>query len=303
MAGAVGAGAEDVSAAGTDCASLDTRTRQLLEALAGGGDAVEFSGVVALQRGGDMQIMEISRRVTDGVATQRLARLTGQDAHVLGAEHPLTCVHPGHRLLTAASGTGAGVCELARHYRFRLAPGEPIAGRPAVQLRAEPLDMYRFGHVFDVDRESSLLLRASTLGADQRVLEQYQFASLHFAAQPAARSVAVEHRAAHPHPDEPPQSPGGPAWQVAWLPAGFVATDAAPPRSRRKSFTDGLATFSVFLEPLSQAIRDGEGVERQGSTVAYTRGMQLREQAVLITVLGEIPTNTARIVADSVSLR
>jgi negative regulator of sigma E activity len=31
--------------------------------------------------------------------------------------------------------------------------------------------------------------------------------------------------------------------------------------------------------------------------------MRLQQQPVLVTVLGEIPTNTARMVADSVKLR
>ena len=82
-----------------------------------------------------------------------------------------------------------------------------------------------------------------------------------------------------------------------------MPTDKAPARSRRKSFTDGLASFSVFFESLPGAIKPGEGVEREGSTVAYTRGVILDQRPVLVTVLGEIPTNTARMVADSVRLQ
>ena len=82
-----------------------------------------------------------------------------------------------------------------------------------------------------------------------------------------------------------------------------MATDSAPVESQRKSYTDGFASFSVFLEPLGVAIKPGEGVEREGSTVAYTRGVVLQQRPVLVTVVGEIPTNTARMVADSVRLR
>ena len=39
---------------------------------------------------------------------------------------------------------------------------------------------------------------------------------------------------------------------------------------------------------------------RDGSTVSYTRGMQLEGRPVLVTVIGEVPINTARMVADSV---
>jgi sigma-E factor negative regulatory protein RseB len=110
-------------------------------------------------------------------------------------------------------------------------------------------------------------------------------------------------RAAHQHPQQVQALSKGPEWDIGWIPEGFLTTDAAPLASPRKSYTDGLASFSVFLEPLSAAIKPGEGVQREGSTVAYTRGRVLQQRPMLVTVLGEIPTNTARMVADSVRLR
>ena len=73
------------------------------------------------------------------------------------------------------------------------------------------------------------------------------------------------------------------------------------PDAFRKTFTDGLAVFSVFIEELGQEIKPGEGVVRNGSTTSYTRGMRVVEQAVLVTIVGEVPINTARMVADSVN--
>lgn len=58
--------------------------------------------------------------------------------------------------------------------------------------------------------------------------------------------------------------------------------------------------FSVFLEMLSGDIRPGEGVVRTGGTTSYTRGMHLAGVPVLVTVIGEVPLNTARMVADSI---
>lgn len=284
------------------CNNLDPQVQQLLNAMSGNTSGIDYSGVVTLQRGSDMQIMQLSHRVVDGRASEELSRLTGQDAQVERSGHPTTCLHPGHKLLQAGQLVGDDFCGLGRLYRFRLTRGERIAGRQAVRMRVEPLDMYRFGYVFEIDEDTALMLKSSTLAADQRVLEQFQFASLSM--QPAeAPAAALVHQAAHPHPREAAGYRAGPDWGVAWLPEGFMATDATPANAQRKSYTDGLASFSVFLEPLSKAIKPGEGVERQGSTVAYTRGVILQSRPVLVTVLGEIPTNTARMVADSVRLR
>ncbi|GAB5414569.1 MAG: sigma factor AlgU regulator MucB [Congregibacter sp.] len=285
-----------------ECPDIDADIMQLLDAMAANSQRIEYSGVVTLQRGGDMQIMEISHRVNDGRATEQLARLTGQDALVERAGHPTNCVHPGHQLLKSGHLFNGSFCGLSSAYRFRLVPGERVAGRQAVRLRVEPRDMYRFGYVFELDTETALMLKSSTLASDQRVIEEFQFASLNMRAD-AMEAAQTQHQTGHPHPHETAHLRSGPAWEPAWLPAGFMPTDTAPHDSPRKTYTDGLASFSVFLEPLANAIKPGEGVERQGSTVAYTRGVALKRRPVLITVLGEVPTNTARMVADSVRLR
>ena len=80
-----------------------------------------------------------------------------------------------------------------------------------------------------------------------------------------------------------------------------MSTDSAAGGTARRTYTDGLAVFSVFLEELGREIRPGEGVVRSGGTTSYTRGMDLSGQPVLITVIGEVPINTARMVADSVA--
>ncbi|WP_439107803.1 MucB/RseB C-terminal domain-containing protein [Congregibacter sp.] len=284
------------------CETLDPSVTRLLQAMSSNAQQVSYSGVVTLQRGGDMQIMELSHSVENGQSTEQLSRLTGQDALVERSGHPTECMHPGHQLLRSADLFDGSFCGLASVYRFRVQPGDRIAGRKSLRLRVEPRDMYRFGHVLELDEDTALILKSSTLSADQSVLEQFQFASLDL--MPGKSPEAqIAHEASHPHPHETEHLRQGIAWDLAWLPDGFMATDSAPTASQRKSYTDGLASFSVFLEPLGAAIKPGEGVARQGSTVAYTRGVLLQRRPVLVTVLGEIPTNTARMLADSVRLR
>jgi len=286
------------------CEALPEQVAQLLTAMTRSAAQVDFSGVMTLQRGGDMQIVEISHAVQDGEESAAIVRLTGQDARVSQRAHPVECLHPGEQLrLSRRVASAGGICGLAAQYRFQVTPGERVAGRETLRLRVEPRDMYRYGHVLDLDRESALVLRASTLAADHRVLEQYQFASLQLHRAPPAPAAAVEHEAEHPHPEEPPKATFGHPWKPGWLPAGFAPTDAAPLVSLRKTYTDGMATFSVFVEPLERSLQPGEGVERQGSTGVYTRGTVLEGMPVLITVLGEVPVNTARMVADAVRLQ
>lgn len=266
---------------------------------------VAYQGVVTFQRGDDLQVMQIARSVESGQSHELLTRLTGQGVQVVRAGHPLDCTHPGQKLLQLGDQAPASGCGIAEYYRFQVGEGDRIAGRQAVRLAIQPRDMYRYGYVLELDRETGLLLRISTIGRGDQTLERFQFADLHYGAPLSPQQdVATVHPARHPHPadavDE--ESVATAAWVVSWLPRGFIPTDSAGAASARRTYTDGLAVFSVFLEQLPRALRPGEGVAREGSTTAYSRGMSLAEQPVLVTVIGEVPVNTARMVADSVRM-
>ena len=270
---------------------LDKMSRSLNE--------VSYHGVVTLQRGGDLQVMQVSHAVSGDSSSEQLTKLTGQGARVKRHDHPLHCVHPGHRLLQVGATMKSGDCGIAEHYRFRIGQGERIAGRNAVRILIVPRDMYRFGYVMDLDRETGLLLKTLMVGPGENVLESFQFASLAYGEQPVgAEEVNVVHRAQHPVPATEIEST--PGWAVRWVPSGFISTDSPQRGSGRRTYTDGLAVFSVFMEELGREIRPGEGVVRNGGTISYTRGMDLSGQPVLVTVIGEVPVNTARMVADSV---
>jgi len=265
---------------------------------------VSYHGVVTFQRGDDMQAMQISHSVSDGLASERMVELTGQGAEVVRVNHPLECIHPGHRLLRLGTELQAGHCGVAEYYRFRVTDGDLVAGRQAVRVRIEPRDMYRYGYTMELDRETGLLLKSETLGRGGKVLEKFQFASLSYSPDNAAsgEEARLVHEALHSLPaEEIPAAALATDWNVKWLPLGFTLTDLPHGASARRTYTDGLAVFSVFLEQLSQDIRPGEGVVRTGGTTSYTRGMHLAGRPVLVAVIGEVPLNTARMVADSVT--
>ncbi len=285
------------------CPGVDPAALQWLERMSRSIHQASYHGVVTLQRSNrDLQVMQVARLVDGETSSEQLIQLTGQGARVDRSGHPLDCVHPGHELLRVGSQVGAGDCGVSESYRFSVGGAERIAGRNAVRIQVEPRDMYRFGYVMSLDRDTGLLLKTETVERGGRVLEKYQFASLSYGdSLPGTTEVETFHRARHPHPAH---SSAGTSvqrdWAVSWLPRGFTPTDSPAPRSGRRTYTDGLAVFSVFLEDLEREMRPGEGTVREGGTTSYTRGMTRAGQPVLVTVIGEVPVNTARMVADSV---
>lgn len=270
---------------------LDRMSRSLHES--------SYHGVVTLQKADGWQSVQVSHVVDDDSAAESLTRLTGQGAEVVRVGHPLHCVHPGHALLRQAAGEGE--CGIAEHYRMSMAPGERIAGHHTVLVKAKPRDLFRLGYMLSLDRNTGLLLRSDTFDVDNRLLERFQFTKLSYDERmPAVSDVDVRHVASHPAPDGAPgaQAPMRP-WAVTWVPAGFAPTDNPAPVDRRRTYTDGLAVFSVFLE--SSRIEPGEGIVRDGSTLTLSRGMIVDGEAVLVTVIGELPVRAARMVSQSIA--
>ena len=282
------------------CPGADPAAMALLAAMADAPLRRSFEAAVTLRRGDTVRSMRLRHRVGPEAVSEALTFEKGREVQVLRASHPLRCEHPGQQLLRAAAAPEGG-CGLGDHYRLALTEGGRVAGRRTVGLVLQPRDLFRHGYVFEVDRETSLPLKGTIVAAGGRALEQFRFARLQAGVEGSLEaSRGRVHRAGHPHPSSPARGdPGAPPWRVGWTPAGFVATDAATSGARR-TFTDGLAAFSVFIERLPGPLPAGEGVAREGSTVSYTRALRLGSLPVLVTVLGEVPVNTARMVADAV---
>lgn len=286
----------------TACPQADPAALKWLDKMSRSSNEVNYTGVVTFQRGDNMQVMQIAHSVVEGTSSESLTQLTGQGAQVVRVDHPLQCVHPGHRLLRLGDDLQSGNCGISQYYRLSVSDGERIAGRKAVRIKVDSRDMYRYGYVMELDRETGLLLKTQTLGPGRKILERFQFAKLSYGQENSAVSEPeLVHKAAHPaHAPESTSTLPSNRWNIRWLPGGFTGTELPEADASRQTFTDGLAVFSVFLEELPKEIRPGEGVVRHGGTTSYSRGMTLAGNPVLVTVIGEVPINTARMVADSI---
>jgi sigma-E factor negative regulatory protein RseB len=91
-------------------------------------------------------------------------------------------------------------------------------------------------------------------------------------------------------------------WTLGWRPEGFQP--AATPRSgsgKAVAFSDGLASFSVFVESVAGTGMPS-GTSRIGATTVYMRQLAKGQADFLVTVVGEIPLKTALKVAESVEI-
>ncbi len=287
------------------CEAVDQEALAWLDRMSHSLRETSYQGVFTYQHGTSIQSMRIKHSVRGNVESEEVIRLSGTATRIVRTEHPLDCIHPGHRLVRVGNmyARAEGDCGISAHYRLKLGGHLRVAGREAKLLHILPRDMYRYGYQMALDIETGLLLKTQTLAQDGKVLERFQFADLQIGeVDSEGTQVDVLYEAAHPAPGATatPASASPYDWYVRWVPDGFELTAGVPVSAQDKTYTDGLALFSVFLELMPELARPGEGRARQGGTTAYTRGMAVGGKPVLITILGEVPINTARMVADSV---
>ena len=289
------------------CEVVDEKALKWLDRMSRSLRETSYEGIFTYQHGNSLQSMHISHSVAGKVESEQVTRLSGSGSRIIRTEHPLDCIHPGHKLVRigALYNEGSEECGVAEVYRLEVGGMMRVAGREAVVLNVLPRDMYRYGYQMALDTETGLLLRSQTLAQDGKILERFQFADLRIGEvrRPGTRVEVIHHASHQHHAEQSDHREERGSWEVSWVPQGFVLTEGDSLSGKDKTFTDGLAVFSVFLETMPELEAPGEGRARQGGTTAYTRGMAVDGQPVLVTVLGEVPINTARMVADSINWR
>ena len=296
---------------------------QWLDAMHAAFDQLGYDGVFMYRGGSEVAMLRIVHLNVDGVRRIRLVHLNGAPREVIRrGDHVVRMVSPNDERPRMGRSTPVGPWGRSfpprfraaeKHYRIHIDGEDRIAGRRAVHIMLCPWDEDRFGHRLWLDHDTGMLLRSELHDARGENLEEFQFASLvigegipESALEPEpgegwVHEPLIDQNAEAPAPDMPIQ------WHAGWVPDGFVLADAEVCDLRGSDdpavammWSDGLAAFHVFVE----SIPDGpvaDLVSRDGATVVVTHMVSpLRQDRHLVTVVGEVPTSTARRIARSV---
>ena len=284
-----------------------------LDAMSRSFRSLDYQGVFTYEQGQSLSSVRIAHAVVDGVEQERLVHLDGEQREFVRRGHRVDCEHAGDRLMRLdpaarfaqrAQAAVAGA-QLADHYAIEFDGTERVANHQGLRIRIVPRDPYRYGMNVVLDDASSLLLKSETTDGAGRVLERFQFVDVRIGGPVAAPELAAQTPGAHSAADHAAAAEPAPfAWTLAWLPEGFVATGresrgvpAGGPPIEIQSYTDGLAVFAVFVERTAER-PPRAGQASRGATVSY---VVPRGEEHLVTVVGEIPVETAQLIANGVN--
>lgn len=267
-----------------------------------------FQGTFVYERNGSFSTHNIWHRVQEGKVRERLLQLDGSAQEVLRIDGHTQCVSGS--LIAGLGNTPDGTSraldpqKLKNWYDLAVIGKSRVAGRQAVIVALTPKDQHRYGFELHLDKETGLPLKSLLLNDKGQLLERFQFTRLNVAVptdgdlQASAECKAVV------------QDPGKTvavkaAWHSDWLPPGFELTSSAmrkdPDTQIQVSslmYDDGLARFSVFVEPLNGANATDTRTQL-GPTAAVSRRLTTPQGEMMVTVVGEIPIGTAERIALS----
>lgn len=288
-----------------------------LERLGPALNMTSYRGVFVYARGESVHSMKIAHRYNDGVVEERLVLQDGGSGEIVRKGMNVVCVLPetGRVKLDQVIPSGpfaeaftSQLVPVSRWYRAEMKGEDRVAGYEVVSVALSAKDPYRYSHRLWLEKSTGLLVKSHVRNAEGEVLEQFQFTSLQIGEDipDSEFEIRTHGREISRTLDEPPASVSVmqrmDGWQLGWRPEGFVP--AAAPRSGKGqavAFSDGLAAFSVFVEPAGPVAMP-TGASLIGATTVYMHQVKEGDAAFLVTVVGELPPQTARQVAESVRI-
>ncbi|MBB1201933.1 sigma-E factor regulatory protein RseB [Enterobacteriaceae bacterium 89] len=193
---------------------------------------------------------------------------------------------------------------LSPYYDFISVGRTRIADRLCDVIRVVARDGTRYSYIAWLDSETKLPLRVDLLDRDGETLEQFRVVAFTVNPQVSSNMQNLATASLPPLLSVPQGDKVNFNWAPDWLPQGFVEvsgsrrtlpTIASPVESRL--YSDGLFSFSVNVNPASAG-----STEQMLRTGRRTVSTTVRDNAE-ITIVGELPPQTAKRVADSVKFK
>lgn len=257
----------------------------------------DYQGTLVMVSGTSMETLAVFHAFDAGRERMRLVTLTGPQREVIRDDKMVMCIGTGldsvgydadtaGRWNPAGQFAGAGKLE---NYRAKLGSSGRVADRDTQVVDLQPRDAWRYGYRLWLDQQTGLPLRIALIGESGQALEQMAFTDLRIGSKPDAADLRpstqqglrrVQTLSAGEQSD--------PGWRVGSPPPGFTLRGGRRlGDSVQLLYSDGLASVSVYIEPIS-ANQRGESVMRRGAVNVHS----LWQGGRRIVVIGKVPAMT-----------
>ncbi len=298
-------------------ASAQDSARRWLDEMSSALQTLDYDGTFVYLHDGRLDAMRIIHQVSDGGQRERLVSLTGSAREVLRDDKAVTCIKPDSKSVMIGKSRPRppfpvlpnDLGKASHYYNIEDVGDDRMAGYNARVIAITPKDEFRYGYRFWIEQNTRMLLKYDLSAPDGIPIEQVMFTRLGIGAdipqsalQPSLTGDGYTWHRQEDVRDSAVTASGKPGWQVRQLPNGFALTDFQQKRMREDGeaaehmvFSDGLATVSVYVEKRVHQNDSLNGLSSMGAMNAYG----LVVDGYQVTVVGEVPPATVRMIAHS----
>ncbi|MEC9341942.1 MAG: MucB/RseB C-terminal domain-containing protein [Pseudomonadota bacterium] len=283
-----------------------------LERMARAAQEVNYVGDFAYVRDGVLETMQVVHAVDEQGEHERLTTLDGPRREYLRDGGEVRCLLSDENTISVHEAAldqnfslefPRRLGRLPELYEARLGPQDRVASRVTQIVEVRPTDEYRFGFRLWADIETGLLLRASVLDSNEAVMEQFSFTRIDYPDTVPAEwwrpqdlaefSDIPDVAQADSEPREIVAEPDRAEWIIGTLPAGFsqhrhFRRQSAEGASEHLVFSDGIASVSVFVEPIANGTARFVGRSNIGIVNVQSDVVGSHQ----VTLMGEVPPVT-----------
>lgn len=292
---------------------------ELLQKATEAAQTLSYSGVFVYQHGGRMETLKVLHGVVDGQEKTRIDTLDGPPREIIRSNDEMKCYFPdSHRVrvehhprrMFFPALLMPPVQEFLGNYSVVLKGSNRVAGHDCQVIELQPRDNYRYTHRFCADEQTHLLLREATMGSFGRPIQVSEFSELAIGVPIAADQFKSSYPQAtqwrqHVIPLLANQEKAD-EWSASDAPPGFhkvVEVHRTSPKGHGPMthlvYSDGLASVSVFIEPVDGSLHL-ERIKSLRDSLSY---YSIQKEGYQITVIGEVPVDTVTQIGQSVVQR
>ena len=257
----------------------------------------DYQGTLVTVSGASIETLGVFHAFDDGRERMRLVTLTGPRREVIRDDKMVMCIGTGIESVGYDAGTSSRWNPAGRfahagklpNYRAKLGNTGRVAARDCQVVDLQPKDDWRYGYRLWLDHETGLPLRIALIGEGGRPLEQMAFTDLRTGVKPRAEDL------------RPSTSQGlrrvqtlvtgkqvDPAWRINSPPPGYTLRGGRRlGDSVQLLYSDGLASVSVYIEPVAAGLR-GQTAMRRGAVNVHSVWQDGRR----VVAIGKVPAAT-----------
>lgn len=298
---------------------------QTLQKAAVAAHALSYQGIFTYQTGQQSKSVQITHHFNGQGEFARNIVLDATPREVFSQGGDLVIYSPRNEKIVIEKRRGQNMFPavlptnldlVKENYNPRLGEVENVAGRPAQIIYLEPKDNLRYSYRLWVDSEYGLLLKSAMINGRNETMEQIGFVQVSLLNKidldwfvptiDSTKSYVMEEDAPTATSSKADGKSKVAAWKINGLPSGYRKVDQVERIVHGKTapvvhviFSDGLASVSLFIEPVIKGIKPKTGHMLVGNTSFYSSVNSAHQ----ITVVGEVPEATVAQIANAVSFK